>query len=349
MNTLKLSICIPTYNFGAFIGDTLTSITDQAGEDIEIVVVDGGSTDNTADVVRRYQRFFPRLAYHRLEKKGGIDKDLATTVELATGDYCWLLSSDDVLKPGAIGRILREIASGFDVYLCNRTECDRSLMPLRDSLWLAKNIADHTFTFSGSRDFLDYFHKSRSIGALFSYISAIIVKRARWNEVTYNDALSGTNYAHVARLISMLQRGGVMKYIRDPLVLCRGENDSFAQGGIVRRFLIDLDGYLLLAATLFSDAEVRQAFLSVMRHRHKWYVFTKLRSEIDNREHWNDFERRLIEFGYSRNKLCIVRTLGSSKFIMIVAHWIWSTLKKITVLKARIRSIYGRSVPGISG
>jgi abequosyltransferase len=49
-----------------------------------------------------FQKLFPWITYHRLDKKGGIDKDMTKTVELARGDYCWLLSSDDAIKPGAI-------------------------------------------------------------------------------------------------------------------------------------------------------------------------------------------------------------------------------------------------------
>ena len=51
----KLSICIPTYNRAAYIGETLASIISQSNDDIEIVIVDGASTDNTADVVTSFK------------------------------------------------------------------------------------------------------------------------------------------------------------------------------------------------------------------------------------------------------------------------------------------------------
>ncbi len=336
MSTIRLSICIPTYNFGAFIGETLQSIVDQPNDDVEIVIVDGGSTDNTTEIVRHFERQFPRLTYHRLEKKGGVDKDLARTVELARGEYCWLLSSDDVLKQGAIRRVLHEIERGHDVYLCNRIECDRTLNPLRDRPWIAKDIVDRTFAFSSPGEFIDYFNKSQSIGALFSYISALIVKRSKWSGIAYDKKFTGSNYAHAARLFSILQQGGILKYIREPLVFCRGDNDSFSEQGVVRRFLIDLDGYLLLADTLFPDVDARKAFLSVMRREHRWYVFAELRSKIDDAEQWNDFERKLLAYGYARNKLFIVKTFGSFKYIMMAARALWTALKNLKELKARI-------------
>src|SRR3990172_10682313 len=99
----RLSICIPTYNYGEFIGATLTSVADQFTDGLEVVVVDGGSTDCTPEVVRSFEERLPGMRYIRLTTRGGIDRDMAHTVAVATGEYCWLLSSDDVLRPGAIG------------------------------------------------------------------------------------------------------------------------------------------------------------------------------------------------------------------------------------------------------
>ncbi len=342
MSNIRLSICIPTYNFGGFIGETLKSITDQTDKDVEIIVVDGASTDNTADVVRDFQKRFSNLTYHLLPVKGGVDKDLATAVNLARGDYCWLMSSDDVIKTGAIQRMMKEIESGHDICLCNRTECDGTLTPLRDHPWLAKDVPDKIFTFSTGRDFIKYLNSARSIGALFSYISSIVVKREKWNAVPYDGKMEGSNYAHAARLFSLLQHGGVLKYIREPLVLCRGDNDSFSTSGVVRRFQIDIDGYLFLANTLFADADVRQAFLAVMRREHRWYVFTELKSKIGSLDQWNDLEGKLRQYGYSRVGLIIVRSLGSLDYFMMAARFLWMVLKRIKAQKAHMRAKISR-------
>ena len=120
MTTMRLSICIPTHNFGRFLADALVSIRSQYVHGTEVLIFDGGSTDNTREVVERYQADCPYLRYHFQPVKGGIDADLAKSVELAKGEYCWLLSADDALADGALKRIHRELDSGRDVYLCNR-------------------------------------------------------------------------------------------------------------------------------------------------------------------------------------------------------------------------------------
>lgn len=336
MSKIPLSICIPTYNFGFIIGETLKSIIDQSGDDIEVVVLDGGSTDNTKEVVLGFQQLFPRITYHRLDTKGGIDKDMARTVELARGDYCWLMSSNDVFKSGAIQRVINEIKLGYDIYLCNRTECDRSLKPVRNSPWLSKEAKDNIFNLSTKVELINYFNKSQSIGALFSYMSSIIVRRDKWNGAAYDERFTGSNFAHVFRLFSILQNGGTLKYIRDPLILCRGNNDSFLERGLFNRYLIDIDGYLLLAVQLFSDDAVRRSFLAVVQRTHKWYKFAELKNLAPDVASWNVLERKLIAYGYPRAQLLFIRLMTSSRFIYWVARFFWKIPKTIMLLRERI-------------
>ena len=191
MSSLRLSVCIPTYNFGAFIGATLDSIVAQATGEIEIVIVDGASTDDTAHVVQKIGHVFPRLRFYRRDINGGVDVDLAKAVELARGDYCWLMSGDDVLAPRAMERVLDELEEEHDVYLCNRTECDRDLTPITRRPWLARDCRDEVFQFASSADFMGYFRKARSLGALFSYISSIITRRDKWLAVRPDERRAG--------------------------------------------------------------------------------------------------------------------------------------------------------------
>src|SRR5260370_25638719 len=121
---IKLSVCIPTYNRAAFIGETVESILSQTDGSVEVVVVDGASTDGTPEVVASFQKRFANLIYYRGTENLGVDRDMATSVELATGEYCWLMSSDDLVKPGAVSEVLDEIKSRADIYLCNISLCD---------------------------------------------------------------------------------------------------------------------------------------------------------------------------------------------------------------------------------
>lgn len=326
MGGVKLSICIPTYNFGEFIGETLESIIEQAGDDVEIIVGDGASTDNTEAIVRGFQSGFPRLFYEKFEKKGGIDLDLSRTVGLAKGEYCWLLSSDDVLRPGAIRRVLDEIQFGHAIYLCNRTDCDRNLNDIRNRCWLIKKYHDEVFDFSNSLALLEYFKAAQSLGALFSYISSIIVRRASWEGINDSGTFMGSNYAHVYRLFSIARNGEKVRYIKESLVSARFDNDSFMANGIAKRYLIDLNGYQILADHLFGDVVVRDAFKTVMRREHKWYLLTGLANKVKDRDEWNELACKLRSYGYHPALLFIVWKFGASKRTMAFVRYIRSTL-----------------------
>ena len=91
-----LSFCIPTYNFAAFIGETLDSIIQQADDRVQIVIVDGGSTDNTAQIVAEKARSFPNIKFIQRTQRCGVDLDILESVAQADGEFCWLFSSDDL-------------------------------------------------------------------------------------------------------------------------------------------------------------------------------------------------------------------------------------------------------------
>ena len=130
MKTPLLSICIATYNRAGFIGETLDSIIRQLTDEVEIVVVDGASTDATRTVMERYAADCPGLRYIRLPEKGGIDQDFCKAVEYARGEYCWLFPDDDLFKPGAVQRVLDELRNSYSLVIVNAEVMDRCLLDL---------------------------------------------------------------------------------------------------------------------------------------------------------------------------------------------------------------------------
>ena len=119
----ELSICIPTLNRAAFIGETLDSIVSQITDAVEVVIVDGGSKDNTEEIVRGYQEKFPQIRFIHSPGKtsgpsnSGFDMDCNLAVERAVGKYCWLMTDDDLLLAGAIQEVLQNIAHGYGLII----------------------------------------------------------------------------------------------------------------------------------------------------------------------------------------------------------------------------------------
>jgi glycosyltransferase involved in cell wall biosynthesis len=107
----KLSVCISTYNRAAWLSTTLRNIEalyPEPVEGVEFVVCDNASTDNTPEVVRPYL-VRPDVVYRRNSANVGMLGNLRETALAASGDYVWILGDDDLLKPGAVERVLQAI------------------------------------------------------------------------------------------------------------------------------------------------------------------------------------------------------------------------------------------------
>lgn len=95
----KISIVTPSFNQGAYIEETLLSVANQGYPAVEHVVIDGGSTDSTIDVLERWS---PRLAHCVRERDRGQSHAINKGFARATGELMMWLNSDDRLAPGAL-------------------------------------------------------------------------------------------------------------------------------------------------------------------------------------------------------------------------------------------------------
>ncbi len=102
----RISVIIPAWNQGEFLEDCLESVYSQTVQPHEVIVIDDGSTDNTAEIAERYAyRNFPGVespvrVIHQVNK--GLASARNTGIMNATGDFILPLDSDDMLKENAI-------------------------------------------------------------------------------------------------------------------------------------------------------------------------------------------------------------------------------------------------------
>lgn len=292
MSTPRLSICIPTYNFGAYLGETLDSILSQVTPDVEIVVLDSNSTDDTESVVRGRQAPEPRLRYVRADERGGIDRDMARVVTLASGEYCWLFSADDVMVPGAVAAILKQMETSADVYVCRHGNTDKSMKVLTPAHPVLSTVDPVTFRMSDPTQRNRYFELAATTEAFFSFMGSLVVRRSRWESIPIDEEFVGSCWAHVARLFQLFDADLTVSFVSDVLLQRRGDNDSFLTQGVVRRYALAIEGFVRLGRHFFPDDAFKQAQIRrVLRREFKIRDFLYARHWCSTPPHRQDGAR----------------------------------------------------------
>jgi len=91
----KFSIVTPSYNQGQFLEETILSVLDQKYSNLEYIIIDGGSTDESVEIIRRYEK---HLAYWVSEKDRGQVHAINKGIEKITGDIFGFVNSDDLCR-----------------------------------------------------------------------------------------------------------------------------------------------------------------------------------------------------------------------------------------------------------
>lgn len=110
MSDPTFSVCIPNYNYGRFIGETIRSVLDQTYPHFEIVIADNASTDNSMEVINSFDD--PRIRVYQNNFNIGFAPNLQRVTQYARNNFINLLSSDDLMKPDALqtyAEIIREL------------------------------------------------------------------------------------------------------------------------------------------------------------------------------------------------------------------------------------------------
>lgn len=172
---MRISVVIPSYNQGAYLPETFDSLFEQKFTDLEVIVIDGASTDDSVKVIKSYA---DRLSYWVSEPDKGQTDAINKGLQRISGEVWCYLNSDDLLEPGA----LQKVAHFFE----NNP----------DSHWLSG--AAHVFDESGvmrqiapvaTRKIKDYISPwNRSVEAVFPFSGACFMRRSVIEKIGLFDA-----------------------------------------------------------------------------------------------------------------------------------------------------------------
>lgn len=111
----KISIITPSFNQGYFLEETIQSVIGQQYPNLEYIIIDGGSTDNSIDILKKYDN---KLSYWISEPDKGQAHAINKGIEKSTGDILAWLNSDDLYMPGTLHKISKKLNINNNEIIC---------------------------------------------------------------------------------------------------------------------------------------------------------------------------------------------------------------------------------------
>ncbi len=154
---LKISVVTPSYNQGEFLEETLLSVQHQRYPNVEHIVIDGGSSDESVEIIKKHSE---HLAYWVSEKDGGQANAINKGLARCTGDLVAILNSDDVYLPGALDFVAEQFELRPEMVWMTapslfwgpdkatmRAEVMQVLVPKKPADWFVHQSIPHPSTF----------------------------------------------------------------------------------------------------------------------------------------------------------------------------------------------------------
>jgi len=317
----KISICIPTLNRGKYIGETLNSIVCQLEDGVDVVIVDGGSIDDTENVVKHYQGKYPVIRYYKSQKlekqpsNQGFDRDCDRAIELARGEYCWIMTDDDLFLPGAIKRILEEVKKEYALIIVNTETRSNDLSRL-----ITKKRPDiNSDLIYTSQDFNKF---AELVLNHLTFAGAVIIKKSIWMSVD-RKKYYGTGFIHIGVIFDRLIMNNIL-VMSTPLIAIRWGNAMWANSS-TRAFRIWMLSWpeLIWSFASLNDKTKESVCLKepwrnpriLLSYRIKGY-YSRLEYDLILKERLEKCNHKLISFIISIIPISILKILISLKRVL---------------------------------
>lgn len=332
----KLTICIATYNRGSFIGETLDSIIVQMESGVELLVVDGASTDNTKEVMDHYLLLHPEIRYYREQVNSGVDRDYDKAVGYAKGEYCWLMSDDDLLKPGAVQRVLSAIDGKTDLIVVNTEiwNADFSEKLLDRRLKIATDIE-----YGKSEREQFFIETANQLG----FIGCVIIRRSFWLSRD-RAGYYGTLFIHVGVIF---QHAAIetARVISEPLIAIRDGNATW----VARTFEVWAIKWpeLIWSFTDFSDTAKHVICPRQQWRRYKFIFYHRAMGSYSLAEFHKLLSSRATGLAWVMTYFVAVFPGKAANFIVVLYYILFkrtSRLELFDVLCSRYASVAGKSI-----
>lgn len=191
----KLTIAIPTYNRCNYLQECLESILPQITNEVDIIVSDNASTDETQKVIKKYSEY-EFIHYYRNDKNLGMDGNFLNCLNKAQGKYIHLMSDDDIMLPGTINAIIDCINKiGPDFIHLNTCSFEGNFSGI-------ENCSNVRFSMSNNLVTKDKNLFLEKINVYITYLSSLVLKNELVRQINKPEQFLGTFFlqSHIALL-----------------------------------------------------------------------------------------------------------------------------------------------------
>jgi glycosyltransferase involved in cell wall biosynthesis len=216
-----VSVVMGTYNGGKYLRDQLESIYGQTYKNIEVVVFDDCSTDNTVEILKEFSRDHG-LVYYANKKNLGLVKNYEKALSFAKGDYIALADQDDIWYPGKIQILLDNIGSYSLIHSAVHV-IDGKGKPHGDAFVVNEYSRDHT----EKVNFLDYLETAWVLGCTSLIEKSLLEKCLPFPE--------GVMFHDWWLTMVAIKLGHGIKYIHEPTIKYRKYEENTAN-----KFFMDI-------------------------------------------------------------------------------------------------------------
>lgn len=314
----KVSIIVPIYNVEKYVRKTIDSVVNQTEKDIEIILVDDGSTDGSGKICDEYALRDARIiVIHKMN--GGLSSARNTGIKIAKADYIMLLDGDDYLDSHAVSILIDAVVKyPSDLIQFHYQEVDglkkAEQIQVDNRIYQArtlKEIYDNLYKIGGE-----------AVSACTKLYRSNLLKRNLFEDVQHEDEMWCTH---------AFKEGVVITYIPDILYYYVMRNDSI----IHKEFnLKKLDVFTVIEERIRALKQKHLEEYVHIEYEKMFFFIISLYCQTQNKEY-----RKLLQTIYEKNKKQISQNaILSGKFKML------NTLMKIKFSLINIYKLYWRVV-----
>lgn len=267
----KVSICIPTYNYGHLITDAIKSVLLQEYEDYELIICDNASTDGTEDVVKSFKD--PRIRYIKNSNNFGFTQNLNIGLKLASGEYIVYLCADDYWLPGLLEEEVKILDAHPDVVMVHTGY--KSVYRIGGQDIIRKNALLWPSGISDGKEMVKYFFNNYAT-FVWPMVKRDVVQRLSGFDVRMTAAPESHMWLRTAL-------EGKVAYIAEPLYAFRYHGDNLGvevqkKGNMIEELLMFSDDLLIYIKNKDEDlfSELRTIIHNfAFRESYRWLLHSR--------------------------------------------------------------------------